>query len=373
MSTIGYIDSSGNDFVNRFAAGSGGALTGYLDTSGNDLNTRFAPYVSGTTGTKTGYKDLSGNDLNGRFAPFPNFPAQQSSVPGIGYPVCVNCDGTTCVMSALNAGYPSGDPYHYLYWSNDYCATLNKATIGGSVIKFYGCVAISGPNAIAMGYTSLNATKTFYLSSDYGKTYTVTPTSGQTANGGCIAIDGSNAIFSGYGTGTYYSTNYGANWSSSSGVPSAIISVAIYGNYVYAGAYGNQGFCYSTNKGQNFSQTKTPGGVAIIATCVTKCGSNLYMIGQNTFYKSTDNGVTAVSLTSPSTEQPQCLTSCPGTSGDFIWCAMETTSNNYYSNNGGTSWTNVVNAVSRTCFATSNRIIVGGSTSLYWGKNAYII
>ena len=371
MSIIRYLDSSGNNLNSRFdpyVSGGIGALTGYLDSSGNDLNTRFAPYVSGTIGPRTGYLDSSGNDLNTRFAPLtiiPNFPTQQSTIIGFAYPVCANSDGPNCVISALNPGYPTGSPYHYLYWSDNYGSTINKATIDGSVIKFYGCVAISGANAIAMGYTSSNATRTFYLSSDYGKTYIVTSTSGQNATGSSIAIDGAKAICS--GNGTFYSTNYGSTWTASTGGPTGGMSCVIYGNDAYCGTYASNLF-YSRNGGQSFTAS------SIVGSCVTKCGTTLYIGAYNNIYKSIDNGVTGTVLwNSTSIRRCLCIASCPGTSGDFVWFGNEDTSDNYYSNNGGTNWTQIIGVGKPyTCVVTSTRIISGGNSGFFWGKNAYI-
>ena len=198
-----YKISSGVDLAtlfNKYISGTQSTATGYLDLSGNDFSTMFAPYVSGPKVAETGYKISSGADLNTIFAPVvyvPNFPTSHASVLGVVWVWVDTKDGVNCVMSMKGGGYPSGDPYTYLYWSDNGCITLNKATIGGSVIKFFGSVTISGANAIAMGYTGSNSTKTFYLSNDYGHSYTVTPTSGQFATYGAIAMDGPNAIFGG--------------------------------------------------------------------------------------------------------------------------------------------------------------------------------
>jgi hypothetical protein len=68
-------------------------------------------------------------------APVPAFPTAQSSVSGIGTYNCVSVDGANCVF-ATQGELPAGSPHSYLYWSNDFGATLNKATINGLFKNF---------------------------------------------------------------------------------------------------------------------------------------------------------------------------------------------------------------------------------------------
>jgi hypothetical protein len=372
----GYLDVFGNDLNTRFAVGSGGTLTGYKDLAGNDLNTRFAPYVSGAIGSLTGYKDLSGNDLNGRFAPIippPNFPTLQSSISGIGSIVCVDMDGVNCVVST-QGGSPSGDTYTYLYWSDNSCETLNRATIGGvSNQKFWGCVAISGPNAIAMGRLTSGGTNTFYLSSDYGKTYTVTSTSGQTAAGGIsdkvyINISGTNAVWSSFTNSrlVYYSTNSGLTWTASN-INVFANAMVMFQNNVYICT--NSGFYYSTNGGQSFILNSMG-----VTNSVTQVGTNIYIGAQNKIYK--------LLSTSLSSAPPIFLTplsyiitiaSCSRPSGGDFLVFSNDSSNYFYSNNGGTITTISTIGQGYKLFVNSSRIIASlSSNNLYWGKNNFI-
>ena len=352
----------------KYVSGTQATATGYLDLSGNDFSTIFAPYVSGTQTTETGYKIASGMDLNTVFAPFvPNFPTIQSITSSNNNWIVDMKDGTNCVMSSHNLlSTPT-----FLFWSNDCGATLNKATIDGSVINFSGYVAISGANAIAMGNTSSNSTRTFYLSNDYGHSYTVTPTSGQSVPGyygGSLAMNGSNAVCGGAAYNTFYSTNYGANWSVSTG-SGVVAQIAMYENITYCGTNGTA-MTYSTNGGQTFTASSN-----IFGFCVTKCGTNLYIGGSYKIYKSTDNGVSGT-VVYTSVRNVLCIASCPGTNGDFIWAGNEDNNINCYSNDGGTTWTQCIGIHgTRTCVVTPTRIIAGGGgvVGFFRGKNAYII
>ena len=374
----GYKDSTGNDLNTIFATGSGGALTGYKDLAGNDLNTRFAPYTTGAIGTLTGYKDLAGNDLNARFAPLPpppNFPTQQTSGVTLSNYVCVDMDGVNCVVS--------GHGGSYLYWSNNSCETLNKATINGNANQtFFGCVAISGANAIAMGRLTSNGTNTFFLSSDFGKTYTMTTTSGQTtATGtfsrGYINISGANAVWGESETNyVHYSINYGSTWTRSAWPTSAatvfVNGISMYGNNVYVST-ATTGFWYSTNGGQSFTKNNnyTPSG----ANSVTQVGTNIYVGAQNIIYKFTSptaNPTIAYNLGSAGTffvAMSGCNTS---SNGDFIIMGTDQI-NNRYSNNGTAlqNFTRVGGNVYK-IVANNSRIVYGGSSTLYWGKNNFI-
>ncbi len=371
----GYLDSSGNDLKNRFVAGSGGVLTGYKDLSGNDLNTRFAPYVSGAIGSLTGYKDLSGNDLNGRFAPYivSSFPTAQSSVPNIGNVVCVDMDGVNCVVST-QGGSPVGDTYTYLYWSDNSGETLNRATINGvSNQKFWGCVAISGPNAIAMGRLTSTGTNTFFLSSNYGKTYSAG--TGVTGAGSVndkvyINILGNNAVWGSFDFSrpVYYSTTSGSTWTASN-LTTYVQNIGMYGNNVYI-CTGSNGFYYSINGGQSF--TKNANVIGIISA-VTQVGTNIYIGSNGKIYKllSSDLGA-APSTPFTFTGEVSAISSCnTSTGGDFI--IIGTNSSHHYSNNGGTlqAFTRINNMYKMV--ANNSRIIMGhNATNLYWGKNNFI-
>ncbi len=384
MSTIGYTDLFGNDLSRRFAlyvSGATGALTGYKDLLGNDFNTRFAPYVSGSKGALTGYLDLSGNDLNNRFAPYVEivvsaFPTAQSSIPGMGGYNTIDVDGVNCVVST-QGGFPSGDTYTYLYWSNDYCATLNRATIGGvENVKFYGIVAISGQYAIAMGRLTPTGTNNFYLSSDFGKTYTVTPAENQPAGGSNITyamlcMSGANAVWS-VGGAIYYSTNYGANWATN-GLNYAAVTLKMYGNTVFMCSL-NIGFWYSTNGGQTFTQNTNISGV----NCSVQIGTTIYVAGLGIMYiLSSPSSAALNTITYPGGIGNYVITiaGCKTVDGyDFVLVSSDSGVLNY-TNNGGASFASPISTgyLGHSLFANSTRIISATRTnSLFWGQNAYI-
>jgi len=385
MTTTGYKNLAGVDIGTLFepyVSGSHADVSGYLDLSGNDLNTRLAPYVSGSQSATTGYKNTLGFDLNTVFAPpAPAFPTLQSSVYSLGYSlgtyVHAYLDDTNMVM-CCQGGTPSGDTYTYLYWSNDYGSTLNRATVNGSTVKFFGCVAISGANAVAMGRLSSGAgvASGFYLSSDYGKTYVSASSGAAGTSGGGIAMSGAVAFRWLYNQPVYRSTDYGNNWVSVAAGSGAVGSVKMYGNNVYVCSSGG-GFYYSTNAGLTFTKsTNIPAPI----NCVTMVGTTLYIGGSNVIYKSTDNGVTAtVVLSSASARNVASITSCPATNGDFVWFGNDDTNINYYSNNSGINWTTIASGVPKPflSWATPTRMITGVGSGVttggfYWGRNAYI-
>ena len=392
MTTTGYKDLSGNDLSTLFdtyVTGIQANPTGYQLITGADLNTRFAKFVTGTPVAATGYKISTGADLSTVFAPPPNFPTKQSSVLNIGTFVYANTDGTTCVF-ATQGSSPAGDTHSYLYWSDDFGATLNKAKIGGSVVKFFGCVAIDGEHAIAMGRLTQAGTNNFYLSSDAGKTYTVTTTSGQLASGRSggyvdICINGTNAVWSGDGNLAYYSTNYGATWSQSTG-SSANVQMRMFGTNVLLSCFFN-GFYYSTNSGQTYTKnTNVVGAVG----CATQIGINIYLgVANGQCMKLTGNAgtgmiqpgsiptVTATLTGIPGGAGPSWvinIAGCPRSGGgDFLLIDDQGVGNQYSNDSGVNFQTTGVNLNSLTFIVTATRIISGsGGSNLYWGKNAYI-
>ena len=383
MTTTGFKNSVGVDIGTLFdpyVSGSQATATGYLDLSGNDLSTRFAPYVSGSQSATTGYNIAAGSDLNAVFAPLtppaPAFPTLQSSVIGIGKYTAANLDGSNMVM-CCQGSLPVGDTYTYLYWSDNYASTLNKATINGSSTnKFFGCVAISGANAVAIGrLTSATGTTVCYVSSDYGKTYvSATGDVSSTPASATITMSGAVALRGGYNETVYRSTDYGNTWTSI-GFFGPIYNIKIYGNNAYICSGGNYGLYYSTNAGLTFTRsTVMPAQIYSI----TMVGTTLYIGGVDKIYKSTDYGVnSSIILNSVNARNVLSITSCPATNGDFVWFGNEDTNLNYYSNNSGSTWTTVASGVSKPClsWATATRMIagVGEGVGLYWGRNAYII
>ena len=385
MATTGYKRLTGtadlSTLFDTYVSGTQANPTGYKLANGNDLSTRFAPYVSGTQVTATGYKLANGDDISTLFAPIiASFPTAQSSVPGIGNNVCVSMDGSNCVI-CCQGGAPAGDTYTFLYWSNDFGATLTKATIGGVINqKFFGCVAISGQNAIAMGRLTSAGTNNFYLSSDYGKTYTMSATAGTGAgSGGLIAMSGANAVWTAYQTNVYLSTNYGATWTSK-GLYGNNVEVKMYGNNVYISAL-NNGLQYSTNGGSTFTKST----LLTTCSCVTQCGTNLYIAGPNIIYKSTNNGATGSvvwnnSLIGNLLGMGSSPNSNPTLTNDFLIIANDGGGTYggkfHYSNNAsGTvpTFTQVaIDIRTPSIYANTTRIIAGGYTGLNWGRNSYI-
>jgi hypothetical protein len=97
-----------------------------------------------------------------------------------------------------------------------------------------------------------------YHSSDDGNNWTQT---GLSVFGGThvwsLAISGVN-LFAGTDIGVFISTNNGTNWTQTSLTGKAVYSLAINGNYIFAGIYNStnpRGIYLSTNNGLNWVQT----------------------------------------------------------------------------------------------------------------------
>jgi hypothetical protein len=275
------------------------------------------------------------------------------------------------------AGGLAGDTYTYLYWSDNYASTLNRATINGSsAVKFFGCVAISGANAVAIGrLTSATGTIACYVSSDYGKTYVTASGGSVSGTPGAITMSGAIALRWAYTEAVYRSTDYGNTWTLV-GYFGGIINMKIYGNNAYI-CSANYGLYYSTNAGLTFTRSTTH---TTQIYSITMVGTTLYIGGYNVIYKSTNYGVNVTTiLSSVDARNVTSITSCPATNGDFVWFGNEDTSINYYSNNSGSTWTTVAVGAAKPflSWATATRMLtgVGSATAggLYWGRNAYII
>lgn len=323
----------------------------------------------------------------------PNFPTYTTLFPGsIGNYQSANMDGDNCVFSTQGGRGPSTNAY--LYWSNNFGATLNRATIGGLEQQFFGCVAISGQYAVAMGKVgNTSATARFYFSSDYGRSYTLASTTGSTATttpGVKIVISGTKAMWSSNQSPAYYLnlnfTNNTATWTQvvANGLN---VDLKMFETNAYVCCFNNNssanGFQYSTNSGANFTKN------TFIGVSVMNCaqvGTNIYVGGYNggatVIYKLTggpgSNPTTVVNSPGGSGGYMQGVACCPRSSGDDFVIFYTDTNGAYYSNNGGTSFVlappNVASsAYTHTICANSTRIIMGGQNGgIWWGKNAYI-
>lgn len=331
--------------------------------------------------------------------PAPAFPTSTTLFPGsYGNYQSVSMDGSNCVFST-QGGTVGGNANAYLYWSTDFGATLNQATIGGSVQKFFGCVAISGQYAVAMGKVGTTAaTANYYFSSNFGVSYTVASTTGatpSTAPGVKIAISGTKSIWSEYDRPTYYSnlnfTNNTATWTSVVAA-SGNVDVTMFGTNAYScGSFNGSssaGFQYSTNSGATFTKNENIPSTVSPRNC-TQVGTNIYVAGRVTatggtvIYKITGGNPASAptnTFTSPggSTGYIVSLASClTSVGGDFVIFWTDT-NGAYYSNNGGTSFVLASSNLASGSYplivcVNSTRILLGSqNTGIFWGRNAYI-
>jgi hypothetical protein len=137
--------------------------------------------------------------------------------------------------------------------------------------------AVSGNNIFAgTSYSGI------YRSTDNGMTWAQTAMTNNYYR--CFAVDGNN-IFAG-GTGLYFTTNNGANWTSL-GLNQSVISIGISGNTIYAGTEYAE-LWQSTNYGLNWVR---------LSICYPRVGSiaidgnNIFIGGSEGVFLSSNNGL----------------------------------------------------------------------------------
>ncbi|MFZ4723925.1 MAG: T9SS type A sorting domain-containing protein [Paludibacter sp.] len=174
------------------------------------------------------------------------------------------------------------------------------------------------------------------FSTDNGANWTRTSLVGPNGNDSvmidAIAANG-NYIYAGENGwiyGVHVSTDYGVSWTRTL-VTEPIISLAVSGSTVYAGAYGT-GVFRSTNNGLNWSQTSLSGQYV----------NALSISGTNLFAGTTDNGVyittnSGTNWTKTSLGNQRVLSLA--TSGSKVYAG--TGNGVFYSSNSGSNWTNI--------------------------------
>ncbi len=176
-----------------------------------------------------------------------------------------------------------------------------------------------------------------FVTTDNGTNWTQTSLVGPNGNDSvmidAIAANG-NYIYAGENGwifGVHVSTDYGTTWTRAL-VTEPIISLAVSGSIVYAGAYGT-GVFRSTNNGLNWSQTSLSGQYV----------NALSISGTNLFAGTTDNGVyittnSGVSWTKTSLGNQYVWS--VASSGSKVYAGTES-NGIYYSSNNGSNWTQI--------------------------------
>jgi oligoxyloglucan reducing-end-specific cellobiohydrolase len=184
-----------------------------------------------------------------------------------------------------------------------------------------GSLDYAGQNGLAVARTQSPATATTSpctygaYATDGGANWTPFPkcaTGGNSSNGGFIAIDASGTMFmwspaSGSSNRPQYSTNNGATWTATTGLPSRVQAVAdkVTPNLFYAfySSTGSTGGFYSTGTSNGATFTRLSAAPATTGTCSgTGCGipyvnfansNQIWLpLGTNGLYHSSNGGVT---------------------------------------------------------------------------------
>ena len=151
---------------------------------------------------------------------------------------------------------------------------------------------------------------------------------------------------SGYLRGIYYSDDNGTNWvkATNMDVDWNNIIVASNGNlYASSGAGGvnDKGVIISTDNGSSWSYLNTVLGITSSTGLFKDCNNNLYIVGDNKLFKSSDNG----NIWNIIANTPAIYSSFPGygefvvaSNGDFYYYGG---SHLFYSSNQGNVWTEI--------------------------------
>lgn len=145
-------------------------------------------------------------------------------------------------------------------------SNLGRTLVRGTQNLLFTRVVISGNRVIAIGKLTSTGPIKYWLSSNYGVTFTVSPTTTSPAFGdarGRIAMNGANAVRGDYFGNIVYSSNYGQDWSlgritATNASNGSWWDVAISGTRAIACQYINRptsGMYYSSNSGQTWTKS----------------------------------------------------------------------------------------------------------------------
>jgi hypothetical protein len=265
-------------------------------------------------------------------------------------------------------------------WTNTLSGHIQVLAVSGSYIyasrlDFSSGVYYSIDNGIHWTQTSLNnkavyaltvrGTDIFAGTDPYGVCYSSNNGTSwiQTnyMNGGKVNSFATNStkIYAGAYNGGFLSTNNGKNWIQI-GSNNDILSLAISGNYLFAGTNGN-GVYYTTNDGQSWTQTslnnKTVSSLAV-------SGSNIYAgVASDGVYTSTNNGQDWTQIRSA------CTVYSLNINGIYLFAGTYN-KGIYYTTNNGLSWTQKLNFYNVYSLASKDNLIYAGTANgLFFSTN----
>jgi len=254
----------------------------------------------------------------------------------------VSIDGDNAIALVLSAS-----PYT-VYYSTDGGQTWLGSTFLGNPLSISGegpVMSISGTNAILASSTGQGGVSIFY-STNGGQTWLEPTGTGIQANVyyGMQLVSSGAAIAISYGV-VFYSTDFGASWTASTGGPGQYIgsgSINLSGNCVVTSTDG--GVYYSTNGGATFSQSQYNGGNFTIGTAspnIMKINNNnncIYVDNSGLLYYSSNGGALWFSS---GTTLSDCNALFINTTGSAVTdgAIACNNSNSLYSTDAGHTWT----------------------------------
>jgi PKD repeat protein len=200
-----------------------------------------------------------------------------------------------------------------------------------------------------------------FVSSNNGSTWSSANTGlPNNSYGYSLAVSGAN-IFVGTGSGIYVSSNNGISWTLSN-TTIDVMSFAVNGSSIFAGAYGN-GVYLSNNNGSTWAAVNT-GLTNLTVVSLLATGKNLFAGTTNGVFVSSNNGTswTNVSNGLPSSTSVNSLTS----SGTKVFAG--TNKGVFLTSNNGISWIPVNAGLKNT---NVNSVIVNGTKLMAGSDQVY--
>lgn len=243
--------------------------------------------------------------------------------------------------------------------TDNICSVIDTVYLGSTSGASYGAISGSGKYQISAKYGGF-----FYLSTDYGKTWTQ---KGSALNyqAAAISASGKYQLVAAYSSNyVYLSTNYGATFSQTScpayNWQSAAISAN--GKYMYVGAWGGVSAYYSTDYGSTWAQSTVTGGVYVNSISISADGKYVLFAPYtgNTLQLSTNYGASFSTVGSVGNTVGCAMSS----NGQYMFVTEQSTTLNYSTNYGASFSTRTLPITTDGIDCdSSGRIVVIGNTS----------